>query len=159
MNIFRLAGTFCLSRSLIGSEGWGSFGFDSGPAIIGVKIGFLPSDVHIDSPPEDEVVKCLSFKSQALYFFVYVTRYLDLFWTFTDSAYNTIFKLLFLSSSAYTIYLMVNDYKPTHDPNIDTFKVQYLLGASAVLGILFPPRYEFSEVYKAPPYPPPPCIL
>ncbi|KGM91829.1 uncharacterized protein PADG_12147 [Paracoccidioides brasiliensis Pb18] len=92
--------------------------------------GFLPSDVHIDSPPEDEVVKYL-------------------FWTFTDSAYNTIFKLLFLSSSAYTIYLMVNDYKPTHDPNIDTFKVQYLLGASAVLGILFPPRYEFSEILWA----------
>ncbi|PGH30000.1 ER lumen protein retaining receptor [[Emmonsia] crescens] len=91
----------------------------------------------------------LSFKSQALYFFVYITRYLDLIWTFTDSAYNTIFKLLFISSSAYTIYLMVNDYKPTHDPNIDTFKVQYLLGASAVLGILFPPRYEFSEILWA----------
>ncbi|OJD15143.1 hypothetical protein AJ78_04568 [Emergomyces pasteurianus Ep9510] len=78
-----------------------------------------------------------------------IFRLLDLLWTFTDSAYNTIFKLLFISSSAYTIYLMVNDYKPTHDPNIDTFKVQYLLGASAVLGILFPPRYEFAEILWA----------
>lgn len=25
---------------------------------------------------------------------------------------------------------MLNDYKPTHDPNIDTFKVQYLLGGA-----------------------------
>jgi ER lumen protein retaining receptor len=41
---------------------------------------------------------------------------------------------------------MLNDYKPTHDPNLDTFKVQYLLGASAVLAILFPYKYTFSEV-------------
>lgn len=41
---------------------------------------------------------------------------------------------------------MLNDYKPTHDPNIDTFKVQYLLGGSAVLAVLFPYRYEFTEV-------------
>lgn len=71
---------------------------------------------------------------------------IDLFWSFTDSAYNTIFKILFISSSAYTIYLMINDYKPTQDPNIDTFKVQYLLGASALLGVLFPYKYIPSEV-------------
>ena len=41
---------------------------------------------------------------------------------------------------------MLNDYKPTHDPNIDTFKVQYLLGGSAVLAILFPEEYKFTEV-------------
>ena len=70
----------------------------------------------------------------------------DLFWSFTDSAYNTIFKLLFIGSSAYTIYLMLNDYKPTHDPNIDTFKVQYLVGGSAVLAILFPYQYTPAEV-------------
>lgn len=41
---------------------------------------------------------------------------------------------------------MLNDYKPTHDPNVDTFKVQYLLGGSAVLAIVFPQRYEITEV-------------
>jgi len=41
---------------------------------------------------------------------------------------------------------MLNDYKPTHDPNLDTFKVQYLLGISAILAILFPHDYRFSEV-------------
>jgi ER lumen protein retaining receptor len=41
---------------------------------------------------------------------------------------------------------MLNDYKPTHDPNIDTFKVQYLFGASALLAILFPYRYQVAEV-------------
>lgn len=75
-----------------------------------------------------------------------VSLLLDLFWTFTDSAYNTTFKILFIGSSAYTIYLMLNDYKPTHDPNIDTFKVQYLLGFSALLAILFPYEYSTSEV-------------
>ncbi|KAM5458461.1 endoplasmic reticulum retention protein [Microsporum audouinii] len=74
---------------------------------------------------------------------------LDLFWNFTGSLYNTIFKILFISSSAYTIYLMLNDYKPTNDPNIDTFKVVYLLGASAVLGILLPYKYTASEILWA----------
>ena len=41
---------------------------------------------------------------------------------------------------------MLNDYKPTHDPNIDTFKVQYLLGGSAVIAVLFPYRYQVTEV-------------
>ena len=111
----------------------------------------------------------ISFKSQALYLIVYVTRYLgqspfseslrvrrvlkahcsptDIFWTFTTgSVYNTTFKLLFLTAQSYTVYLMLNDYKPTHDPNIDTFKVQYLLGGSAVLAVLFPYRYQVTEV-------------
>jgi ER lumen protein retaining receptor len=75
-----------------------------------------------------------------------LTRRKDLFWTFTDSLYNTVFKILFLGSSAYTIYLMLNDYKPTHDPNTDTFKVQYLVGFSALLAVLFPQNYSVSEV-------------
>ena len=44
---------------------------------------------------------------------------------------------------------MLNDYKPTHDPNIDTFKVQYLLGGAAVLGALFPYKYEITEMLWA----------
>src|ERR1700712_3936555 len=77
---------------------------------------------------------------------VYVTRYLDLFWTFIDSAYNTIFKLLFLASSGYTIYLMTTSYKPTHDPNLDTFKVQYLLGGALALAIIYPYKYTPFEI-------------
>jgi ER lumen protein retaining receptor len=60
--------------------------------------------------------------------------------------YNTIFKIVFIGTSAYTVYLMLNDYKPTHDPNLDTFKVQYLIGISALLAIVFPYYYTFSEV-------------
>ncbi|EPS34146.1 ER lumen protein-retaining receptor [Penicillium oxalicum] len=88
----------------------------------------------------------LSFKSQVLYLLVFITRYLDLFWTFTDSLYLTTFKLLFIGSSGYIIYLMLNDYKPTHDRNLDTFKVQYLLGISVILALLFPRDYRISEI-------------
>jgi hypothetical protein len=95
----------------------------------------------------------ISFKSQFLYFLVYVTRYIDLLWTFYEpkSLYNTVFKIVFIGTSAYTLYLMMNDYKPTHDPNLDTFKVEYLLGASAVLAILFPYKYTITEVRTSSP--------
>lgn len=42
---------------------------------------------------------------------------------------------------------MLNDFKPTHDPNIDTFKVEYLIGGSAILAILFPYKWIPSEVF------------
>lgn len=85
----------------------------------------------------------ISFKSQALYLFVYITRYLDLFHTI--SWYNTIFKILFISSQGYIIYKMTTSYKPTNDPKRDTFQVQYLLGFAAVLAILFPYQRSMLE--------------
>ncbi|KAI4869139.1 putative HDEL sequence binding protein [Hypoxylon rubiginosum] len=89
----------------------------------------------------------ISFKSQALYLIVYVTRYLDLF--STSSIYNIVFKILFISSQSYVIYLMTTKYKPTYDPNLDTFRIQYLLGGAAVLGVLMPYKYTMSEILWA----------
>ncbi|KAI9902215.1 hypothetical protein N3K66_004032 [Trichothecium roseum] len=89
----------------------------------------------------------ISFKSQALYLFVYVTRYLDLFTT--DSIYNVVFKVLFIASQSYIIYLMTNAYKPTNDPNVDTFRVQYLLAGAAVLALVFPYKYTPKEILWA----------
>jgi ER lumen protein retaining receptor len=79
---------------------------------------------------------------------VYLSRYLDLFWTafIPSNAYNTIFKLVFIGTQGYIIYLMLHDYRPTHDPNLDTFKVEYLLAGAAVMGIVFPYKYNPSEV-------------
>ncbi|KAK8200977.1 endoplasmic reticulum retention protein [Zalaria obscura] len=92
----------------------------------------------------------ISFKSQFLYLIVYVTRYLDLLWTDpTKSLWNTLLKLIFISTSAYTIYLMLNDYKPTHDPNLDTFKVHYLLAGSFLLALIFPYAYTPAEILWA----------
>ncbi len=41
---------------------------------------------------------------------------------------------------------MTTAYKPTHDPNLDTFRVQYLLGGSLVLAVLFPYKYTPYEI-------------
>ncbi|KAK5124486.1 hypothetical protein LTR85_001703 [Meristemomyces frigidus] len=92
----------------------------------------------------------ISFKSQFLYLVVYLSRYLDLFWTNpTNNLWNTFFKIVFIASQSYIVYLMLVDFKPTHDPNQDTFKVEYLLGGALVLGIILPPRYQFTEMLWA----------
>ncbi len=78
---------------------------------------------------------------------VYITRYIDLFWNDPfKSIWNTTFKIIFIAAQFYIIYLMLVEYKPTHDPNQDTFKVEYLLGGSAVLAILLPMKYTPAEV-------------
>ncbi|KAK9776430.1 putative ER lumen protein-retaining receptor [Seiridium cardinale] len=89
----------------------------------------------------------ISFKSQALYLIVYVTRYLDLF--STESVYNIIFKILFIGSQGYIVYLMTTKYKSTTDPSLDTFRVQYLLGGAAALAILLPYKYTLNEILWA----------
>ena len=55
-------------------------------------------------------------------------------------------KLVFIGTSGYTIYLMLTEYRPTHDPNLDTLKVQYLLGGALVLAVVFPYKYTFGEI-------------
>lgn len=52
----------------------------------------------------------LSFKTQALYVTVFLTRYLDLFYDFV-SVYNTLMKIFFISSSCYVLYLMKEQYR------------------------------------------------
>jgi ER lumen protein retaining receptor len=44
---------------------------------------------------------------------------------------------------------MATTYKQTNDPNLDTFRVQYLLGGAAVLAILWPYKYTLSEIFWA----------
>lgn len=67
----------------------------------------------------------------------------------TNSLYNFVFKILFIGSQGYIIYLMTNAYKPTNDPNVDTFKVQYLLGGAALMALIFPVRYTVMEMLWA----------
>lgn len=52
----------------------------------------------------------LSFKTQALYVTVFLTRYLDLFYDFV-SLYNTLMKIFFITSSCYVLYLMKVQYR------------------------------------------------
>ncbi|KAF6761111.1 ER lumen protein retaining receptor-domain-containing protein [Ephemerocybe angulata] len=87
----------------------------------------------------------LSFKTQAIYFGVFIARYLDLFFRYI-SLYNSLMKVFFIASSGYILYLMHYKYRPTHDPAIDTFKVEYLVGPCFVLGLIFNYQFKFSEV-------------
>ncbi|CDF40477.1 ER lumen protein retaining receptor [Chondrus crispus] len=95
----------------------------------------------------------LSLKTQILYMVVFSTRYLDLFftkpWHSALTFYNTIMKILFLSSSAYTIYLMQKRYKHTYDKVHDTFRIQYLIAAAAVLALIFHLRLTVFEILWA----------
>lgn len=63
--------------------------------------------------------------------------------------YNFIFKVLFIASQSYIIYLMTSKYKPTHDPGLDTFRVQYLVGGAAAMAILLPYKYTAYEILWA----------
>jgi len=56
---------------------------------------------------------------------------------------------MFISSQGYIIYLMTTTYKPTNDPSTDTFKIQYLLGFAAAMGLLLPYKYTPWEMLWA----------
>ncbi|KAK9365752.1 ER lumen protein retaining receptor-domain-containing protein [Lipomyces kononenkoae] len=88
----------------------------------------------------------LSFKSQALYAIVFITRYLDLLWGRYTSLYNSIMKIFFIGSSLMILYQMKVKFRPTHDPNIDTFKIEYLLGGSFIMAIVFTHKYTIPEI-------------
>ncbi|KAF8911604.1 ER lumen protein retaining receptor-domain-containing protein [Gymnopilus junonius] len=87
----------------------------------------------------------ISFKTQVLYVVVFVTRYLDLFFRFV-SLYNSIMKLFFIASSCYILYLMKFKYRPTNDPSIDTFKIEYLLGPCVIFSLIFNYKFIPSEI-------------
>ncbi|KAG0057494.1 endoplasmic reticulum retention protein [Gryganskiella cystojenkinii] len=87
----------------------------------------------------------ISFKTQALYAAVFLTRYLDLFRSFI-SVYNTMMKIFFISSSLYIVYLMKIKFKATNDPRLDTFQVQYVIGGAAVLAIVANYAFTFQEI-------------
>ena len=75
-----------------------------------------------------------------------MTRYLDIFTSFSANYYNTVFKLLFLSSSGYTLYKMATSYKPTSSAPLDTFRVPYLLAFSFIMALVTTYKYTFLEV-------------
>ncbi len=76
---------------------------------------------------------------------VFVARYLDLFYDWV-SLYNFSMKVFFISSSIYILYLMKVRFRPTHDPSIDTFRAEYLVGPCVVLALIFNYKFTFPEV-------------
>ena len=87
----------------------------------------------------------ISFKTQALYAAVFVTRYLDLFTTFV-SLYNSLMKIFFIGSAFYILFLMKNRFKATWDPKLDTLRVEFLIIPCVVLSLISAHKYTVQEV-------------
>ena len=80
----------------------------------------------------------ISLKTQELYFVVFATRYLDLFTTYY-SLYNTLMKILYISSTGYIIYMIreTEPFKTNYDRAQDSFlHLQYAVGPSAVVALV-----------------------
>ncbi|KAI4486115.1 PREDICTED: ER lumen protein-retaining receptor [Polistes canadensis] len=87
----------------------------------------------------------ISGKTQILFAIVYTTRYLDLINTYI-SIYNTLMKIIFLSASFATVYLMYIKFKATYDHNHDTFRIEFLIIPTFVLALLINHELTVVEV-------------
>jgi hypothetical protein len=67
-------------------------------------------------------------------------------------------KVFFISSSLYILFLMKRTFRPTFDPNIDTFKIEFLVLGSFAAAMVFNYEYSFSEVSTLAPAPPVPLF-
>ncbi len=80
----------------------------------------------------------ISIKTQELYLIVFVTRYLDLFTTFY-SFYNSIMKILYISSTAYIIYMVraTEPFKSNYDVSHDSFlHLQFAVAPCAIVALI-----------------------
>ena len=68
----------------------------------------------------EKTVEGLSGKSQMMYMLIFATRYEDLFIDFV-SYYNTIMKIIYLSLSAITCYLIYVRYRKSYQSALDSF--------------------------------------
>ena len=73
---------------------------------------------------------------------MFCARYLDIL--HSKHVYLFSMKLIFLASSFYILYLMKVRYKASWDPNLDTFKIEYLIFGSFLLGLIF--NLDFSPL-------------
>jgi len=87
----------------------------------------------------------ISGRSQILFCIVFTSRYLDLITNFI-SVYNTTMKLFFLGASFGTVYLMYLKFKATYDTNHDTFRIEFLLGPTAVLALVLNHEFTLMEI-------------
>ena len=80
----------------------------------------------------------ISIKTQELYLVVFVFRYLDLFTTYY-SLYNSFMKILYISATAYIIYMVrfTEPYKTNYERSHDSFlHWQFAVAPCAVLAII-----------------------
>ena len=111
MNLFRLAGDMCHVLSML---------------VLVLRLRVSKNAIGV------------SIKTQELYLIVFITRYLDLFTTFY-SLYNTLMKILYISATAYIIYMVkgTEPFKSTFDKAHDSFlHFQFAVAPCAVLAVV-----------------------
>merc|ERR1711976_77164 len=74
---------------------------------------------------------------------VFTSRYLDLFTNFI-SIYNTVMKVIFITTSYGTLYLMFMKFRATYDSNHDTFRMEFLV--VPVAGLSFLVNHDFQPL-------------
>ncbi|CAM9525861.1 unnamed protein product, partial [Ectocarpus fasciculatus] len=80
----------------------------------------------------------ISMKTQELYLLVFLTRYLDLF-TMFYSVYNTLMKVLYISATAYILYMVrtTEPFKTNYDSTQDSFlHWKFAVAPCAVLAVV-----------------------
>lgn len=89
----------------------------------------------------------VSLKTQELYAIVFATRYLDIFTDFI-SLYNTVMKLIFLSSSFSIVWYMRSHkiVRRSYDKDQDTFRHWLLVVPCLILACLINEKFTFKEV-------------
>jgi len=90
----------------------------------------------------------VSCRMQEMYAMVFCCRYLDLLWSYV-SLYNTVMKVVFITSTFYLIYMM--RYKTpicqTYERSNDSFPYElYLLGPCCILGVVFTEAYTIPDI-------------
>eukprot|EP00457_Paulinella_chromatophora_P011741 gb/GEZN01011899.1/.p1 GENE.gb/GEZN01011899.1/~~gb/GEZN01011899.1/.p1 ORF type:complete len:244 (+),score=27.61 gb/GEZN01011899.1/:64-732(+) len=90
----------------------------------------------------------ISLKTQALYLLVFITRYLDIFYTFHLSVYNFVMKIIFIGSSGMIVWLMAfkRPYCDTYEKKKDSFNVLFVIIPCAVLALLVNEYFSPVEV-------------
>ncbi|CRG93892.1 ER lumen protein retaining receptor, putative [Plasmodium gallinaceum] len=90
----------------------------------------------------------ISCRMQELYLIVFLCRYIDLFFVFV-SLYNTIMKITFILTIAYTIYLIrfKLPISQTYNRKVDSFKSEkYLIPPCIVLSLLTCKTYNLYNI-------------
>lgn len=77
----------------------------------------------------------ISFLTQLLYLLVFSLRYLDLFWTFTRDWYNTTFKIVYILTSVYTLYIMLKRFPRSREGEKEWRVSGWILVIGGLVGI------------------------
>ncbi|KAF8138048.1 ER lumen protein retaining receptor-domain-containing protein [Mycena galopus ATCC 62051] len=87
----------------------------------------------------------ISFLTQAMYALVFMSRYLDLFYSFV-SLYNTVFKIVYILSAFYVLFLMRWIYPHTPEGRMAWQASGIILGSACLLSLIVNYRFTPAEV-------------